>query len=66
MKRYGNEFTLMQELLDIIATYMDDDIREQVYAEFAPCKPENFLKIYCELDEDFENLLWSEFGIVIE
>ena len=29
--------------MDAIAVYMDDDKREQVHFEFAPCEPEEFL-----------------------
>ena len=36
MLRYGKEFTLTQELLDMIATYMNDDIRERLHCEIAP------------------------------
>ena len=63
MKRYGENFELTQELMDTIASYMDDDKREQVHAELAPCEPEEFLKRYFELDPDFEELLENEFGI---
>ena len=63
MKRYGENFELTQELMDTIASYMDDDKREQVHFELAPCKPEKFLKRYLELDTDFEELLCNEFGI---
>ena len=48
---------------ETIVTYMDDEIREQVHAELAPCTETEFLKRYLELDEDFYNLLNSEFGI---
>ena len=63
MKRYGEETKINQELMDIIASYMDDDKRETVHAELAPCEPEEFLKRYLELDPDFEELLENEFGI---
>ena len=63
MKRYGENFELTQELMDTIASYMDDDKREHVHFELAPCEPEEFLKRYLELDPYFEYLLDSEFGI---
>lgn len=63
MKRYGKDYKLTQNLMDTIATYMDDDKREQVHSELAPCEPEEFLKRYLELDPDFENVLKSEFSI---
>lgn len=65
MKRYGENFELTQELMDTIASYMDDDKREQVHFELAPCDPEEFLKRYLELDPDFEGLLNDEFSIEI-
>ena len=65
MKRYGEEFTLTQELMDTIASYMDDDTRETVHFELAPCEPEEFLKRYLELDPDFSELLDNEFGIEV-
>ena len=63
MTRHGEEFEITQELMDTIATYMDDEKREKVHFELAPCQPEEFLKRYLELDPDFEELLESEFSI---
>lgn len=54
---------ISQERMDTIGTYMDDNIREQVHYELAPCTPEEFLIRYLDLDPDFEDLLWSEFRI---
>ena len=65
MKRYGENFKLTQELMDTIASYMDDEKREDVHLELAPCEPEEFLKRYLELDADFEELLNNEFGIEV-
>lgn len=65
MKRYGEETKINQELMDTIASYMDDETRETVHFELAPCKPEEFLTRYLELDPDFEELLNSEFGIEV-
>ena len=65
MKRYGENFELTKEVLDTIASYMDDDKRERVHFELAPCEPEEFLKRYLELDSDFEELLNNEFGIEV-
>ena len=56
-------FNLTQELMDTIASYMDDDKREQVHAELAPCEPEVFLRAYIERDPSFKDLLKSEFSI---
>ena len=56
-------FELTQEELDVIATYMDDDIRENVACDLAPCTPNEFLREYVNRDKQFEELLKSEFGI---
>ena len=65
MKRHGEEIKINQKLMDTIASYMDDEIREQVHFELAPCEPEEFLTRYLELVPDFEELLNSEFGIEV-
>lgn len=65
MKRYGEEYKLDQETLDIIASYMDDEIREDLHGDLAPCEPEEFLRRYVERDPGFAGLLESEFGIEI-
>lgn len=65
MKRHGEEIKINQKLMDTIASYMDDEIRERVHFELAPCEPEEFLTRYLELDPDFEELLNSEFGIEV-
>lgn len=56
-------FELSQEELDVIATYMDDDIRESVAFDLSPCTPNQFLREYVSRYEHFEELLKSEFGI---
>lgn len=56
-------FELSQDELDVIATYMDDDIRESVAFDLAPCTAYQFLREYVNRDEHFEELLKSEFGI---
>lgn len=48
-----------------IAIFMNGDVREQVHRELAPCNNNEFIKRYCEIDPDFENVLKSEFGIDI-
>lgn len=63
MTRYGEEFEMNQDLMDTIATYMDDEKREQVHSELASCSPEVFLKQYCEQNPGFEDIVKSEFGI---
>lgn len=63
MTRYNEEYELTQELLDEIATYMNDEIREDLHLSLAPCEPIKFLEAYVEKDPDFEDLLKSEFSI---
>ena len=50
-------------IMDLIATYMDDDKRERVHMEIAPCTHEAFIKRYCEYDPEFEETLKIEFGV---
>lgn len=54
---------MLDKKWDAIVSYMDDDLREQVHAELAPCTNEEFLNRYLELDPDFETLLDVEFGM---
>lgn len=35
--------------METIANYMDDEIREQVHNEMAPCGEQEFIDRYCEL-----------------
>ena len=55
-----------QVKMDEIAGYMNDEIREQVHAELAPCTPEEFLTRYLQLDCELINSLLSEFNIEID
>lgn len=56
---------ITQEKMDAIAVLMDDETREKVHHELAPCEPIEFLKRYCELEPNFESVLKDEFNIVI-
>ena len=47
---------------DAITSYMNDDLREEVHAELAPCSPKDFLARYLEIDPDFQDLLDDEFS----
>lgn len=66
MLRYGRKFNITQELMDIIATYMNDDIREDLHFRLALCEPDLFLREYVKRDPEFEKLLYDEFGIEME
>ena len=46
---------------EAIVNMMDDDIRERVAFELAPCTNEEFLNRYLELAPDFQNVLDTEF-----
>ena len=59
MTIYGKKIT--QEDMDVIGSYMNDEIREDLHADLAPCTPEEFLNAYLERDPDFLNLLENEF-----
>lgn len=45
-----------------IASYMDDDIREDLHCDLAPCTHEEFIAAYLERDPEFEDLLRNEFN----
>lgn len=40
--------------------YMNDDIREKVHFELAPCSKETFLERYLEVDPTFLDFIKSE------
>lgn len=45
------------ELMETISTYMDDDIRESLHFDLAPCSNEKFLVEYCKSDPDFKSVM---------
>lgn len=52
--------------MEAIASHMNDEIRERVHAELAPCSNEAFIRRYCEYDTEFEdNILKKEFGLCL-
>ena len=51
------------DLWETIVNYMDDDKRETVHFELAPCSEKEFLERYVELEPEFEQLLAEEFSI---
>lgn len=55
---------ITQDLLDEIATYMNDDIRESMHGNYDDS--EEFLKAYVEKDPDFKEILETEFHIECE
>lgn len=59
MTIYGRK--IENEDMNNIASYMDDEIRESVHSELAPCTHEEFIGRYLELDPEFIDILRSEF-----
>lgn len=62
---------ISSELMENIASYMDDDLREQTHFAVAPCSNEVFITEYyntasAELKIILEDLLSNEFGLDIE
>lgn len=53
------------DIMDAIVVLMDDDVREKVHGELAPCTNREFLVRYCELVPEFADVLNSEFSIDI-
>ena len=49
--------------MNTISSYMNDEIREDLHSELAPCEPEVFLKRYVEIEPDFAEILETEFNI---
>ena len=52
---------ITQEDMDVIGSYMDDEIREDLHLKLAPCTPETFISAYLERDPSFLDLLQNEF-----
>ena len=52
-KSYGDltidDIDYVNEDWDNIVSYMDDDVREEVHSELAPCSELDFLKRYLEI-----------------
>ena len=66
-----NNVTISNELMNNIATYMDDDLREQTHFAVAPCSNEVFITDYyntasAELRRVLEDILSYEFGLDID
>lgn len=66
-----NLVTISNELMNSIASYMDDDLREQTYFAVAPCSNEVFITEYyntasAELKRALEDILSDEFNLDID
>lgn len=64
--RNDEDILITDELMGTIATYMDDEIREDLHFQLAPCSSEYFLEKYLEQDPEFRMLLEHEFNIKTE
>lgn len=53
-----------EELMMTLAGYMDDDIREKLHADLAPCTNERFLVEYCKIHEEFEEFLHEDLQLL--
>lgn len=51
---------------DAISSYMNDEIREDVHMDMAPCSDGEFLAEYLERDPEFRTLMQHEFGEVLQ
>lgn len=57
---------ITNNIMELISSYMNNDIRERVHFELAPCSNEAFIRRYCEYDTDFEDsILKKEFGLCL-
>ena len=63
LEAYGSHPEYLNTFWGAAVNLMDDDIREQVHRELAPCTNEEFLSRYLELDKSFVNVLRSEFNL---
>ena len=54
---------LTNEEMNDIASYMNDDLREAIHLELAPCTNEDFILTYCNAEPTFEDFLNEEFHI---
>lgn len=47
----------IRKYMDNIAELMNDEIRERVHAEMAPCSDSAFLRTYLKYDPDFDSVI---------
>lgn len=57
--------TIDSKTWNAIVSYMDDDIREDVHLDMAPCSNEEFLKEYLKRDPGFAEILKTEFNMEV-
>lgn len=66
-----NLVNVSNELMENIATYMDDELREQIHFAVATCSNEGFITEYfnsatATLKIELEDILSNEFGLDID
>ena len=54
-----------EPIFDFAVTYMDDEIREQLHAELAPCSRDQFMAAYAARDPEILALL-AAYDVVME
>ncbi len=55
--------TKIERYWDVIVSFMNDNIREEVHGLLAPCTKREFLREYVKRDIGFADLLYNEFSI---
>lgn len=54
---------MMNPLYQNICSYMDDDLREAVHSDLAPCSGQAFIDEYIKRDPDFIEVICDIFGV---
>ena len=61
MKYMINGRPIDDSMMELLASYMNDDIRESLHRDLAPCTHDEFITAYIARDPEFETFLCSEF-----
>ena len=51
--------------MELLTSYMNDEIREEVHFKFAPCSNELFLREYLKRDSESLKGIMAEIGIEV-
>lgn len=54
---------ISDEVMEMLEIYMNDELREKVHYNIAPCTNDEFLKEYYKLDVTFVEFVQKEFGL---
>lgn len=63
MKYMINGKAIDDGMMALLASYMDDDIRESLHRDLAPCTHDEFIAAYIDKDPEFETFLNAEFSV---